>query len=267
MLFSLKQNLIALTIIFFMLVGFINSSDAITFEVFPSDTEHDALEGSIYYTAYVRTDKPIYHISWYIEDEWVFGQTLDSTTSEAWFSPDDRISGSIRGNDYKISATVWEWDDEDAVFRSHSDSYTLKVFQASVDAGVKKTGVWGYARCSRHYYDGTNINVDCYIYAYNGTDKNWWAYGLFEHYINNVKVADATQPSVGLPDGTTYGPKTGSFSYRIPTDTGRIGRNKHYNSYAYIKLYVEGSDGLKFIKDSWDASNTEKFTHEDNPEN
>ena len=207
MLFSLKPNLIALTIIFLMLVGFINSSDAITFEVFPSDTEIDVSEGYIHYTVYVKTDKPIYHISWYIEDEWVYGQTLDSTTSEAWFYLGDRISGTIRGNDYKIGARVWEWDDEDAVFRSHTDSYTLTVFQGKVDAGVKTsqngsvTGVWGFAKCYRHYYDGISINVDCGIYAYNGTEKDWHAHGRFQHYINNVLKGEEDQPYLAVPAG------------------------------------------------------------------
>lgn len=274
MLFSLKQNLIVLTIIFLMLVGFINSSDAITFEVFPSDTEHDALEGYIYYSAYVKTDKPIFHISWYIDDEWVFGQTLGSTTSEAWFSPGDRISGSIRGNEYKIGARVWEWDERHGFFRSHSDSYTLTVFQGLVDAGVKEkqngsvTGVWGFAKCYRHYYDGSSINVDCGIYAYNGTEKDWHAHGRFQHYINNVLQDEEDQPYLAVPaGGGTYELRSRSFSYRIPTDTGRIGKGRTYKSNAYIKLYVEGQDGLKFIQDSWDAGNTETFTDQDNPEN
>ncbi len=190
MLFSLKPNLIVLTIIFLMLVGFINSSDAITFEVFPSDTEDDVSEGYIYHTAYVKTDKPIYHISWYIDDEWVYGQTLDSTTSEAWFSPGDRISGSIRGNEYKIGARVWEWDDRHGFFRSHTDTYHLTVYKPVVESGysTEYPHIYGHAELSRHYYSHPYVIVEWHVYAntsYMGTEK--WKYNVKTEFKNTVK--------------------------------------------------------------------------------
>ncbi len=181
------------------------------------------------------------------------------------------LSGTLKGTKYTIMAKALYIDDNGDL---HSDTktYDLTVYKPYIDSGVKVktwekvrvTGVYGYAECTKHYYDGISIRFECRISASNSTEKNWNAHGRFQHYINGELQGSKDQPYKALPSGGYYGSYPGSFSYAIPTESGRILKGDSYDSYAYIKLYVEGHDGLPFIQDSWDAGNTETFTHEDN---
>ena len=78
-----KLQLFTIAMAMFCLLYLVSSSHAIEIEEFPSDTEDYTYNGYTYHMAYVRTDNPIYQVSWYIEDKWVYGETLDSTTSYA----------------------------------------------------------------------------------------------------------------------------------------------------------------------------------------
>lgn len=167
---TLKLTSIAFAICF-LLLG-VQKSDAIKITEFPSDTEDTSYNGYTYHMAYVRTDKPIYHVSWYIDNTHVYGETLDSTTNYASFYPYDKIPGRIQGKKYEIGVKVWEWDADAEVFRSATDSYTVRMFEPLYlyHAG-ENTGAWGYAEISKFYYDGSYVVMNSYAYASNPSNN------------------------------------------------------------------------------------------------
>ena len=98
MLFNLKPNLIAPTIIFLMLVGFINSSDAIEIVELRSyngtNIEYD--RGSTYFTFYVRTNEPYGGLLWSV-DEGPFDGILGNGKKRDHYFSFSNLRGILQG--------------------------------------------------------------------------------------------------------------------------------------------------------------------------
>ena len=151
-----------------LFISFVNSSGAIEIIGFPSDTEDTSYNGYTYHGAYVKTDVPIYSVSWSINGKLAYSETLDSSTDYASYYPYDKIPGIIKGKKYKIEVEVWEWDADDEVFRSTTASYTVRMFESIyLSRTGEDTGAQGYAEISRFYYDGSHIIMSSYAYASN----------------------------------------------------------------------------------------------------
>ena len=124
--------LMAIAIAFLAVFSFTVNCQAIQIlEMRPADGHsNDAIsyQGGLYHCAYVRTDSPIYNIGWTVGGV-TQGETfaLDSAPTTAYFYP-DFLTGEVTGTTYELSVEVWEWDEDDAVFRSDTDSYTLTVY-------------------------------------------------------------------------------------------------------------------------------------------
>ena len=88
-----KTFLLAAILAAFVLLGFVTHSDAIKIlEMRPEDgysTETTVSGNYVYHQSYVKTDKPFYDVTWYVDDE-PAGYTLWSdgrNATEALFPP------------------------------------------------------------------------------------------------------------------------------------------------------------------------------------
>ena len=225
--------------------------------------------------AYVKTDVPIYHVSWSINGEWVHGETLDSSTDYASYYPYDKIPGILQGKKYEIEVLVWEWDADDEVFRSTTASYTVRMFAPlTVDYGKKGTGVTGYVELTRHYFDGQSINVDGRVNAYNGTDnlcnaRSWFRHTEYESAASNApptgwSVQDPptdNPPRTEVASGKSYSNSGSSYiSYYVG---GLILEGEFYYLNPHIHLEVSGNGKTDVWHEAGTMINT--FGKDDNP--
>lgn len=257
---------ITLLVVFcFILLIAVQQSDAIKITEFPSDTEDISYNGYTYHMASVRTDKPIYHVSWYIDDTHVHGETLDSTTNYASYYPYDKIPGTLQGVKYKIGVKVWEWDADAEEFRSATDSYKVRMFQPKWETevhggdGQQHPDVSGYVELTRHHFDGTNIIMEGYVSANNGSDDAVWCSAEFKHTWdqNPFDPLEHDAPTDNVASGGSYGPhsaNTMSLNFFVG---GEIG-DESYRLNAHIHM-ITGLDHRHV--DSWHT-----FTDKDNPE-
>ena len=175
---TLRSIGIAIAICSLCMFTMANTSEAIKIVDFPSDTEDTSYNGYTYHMAYVKTDVPIYHVNWYIDDVIAYSETLDSTTKKASYFPcydptsSAKIPGSIKGKKYDIGVEVWEWDADDEEFRSTTASYTVRMFEPIyLYKQGEKTGAWGSVEISRFYYNGSDIVMSASAYASNPSDN------------------------------------------------------------------------------------------------
>ena len=247
-----------------LLIGVVNSSHAIEIEEFPSDTDDTSYGGYTYHMAYVKTDNPIYHVSWYIDNEWVYGETLNSTTSYASYYPYDKIPGIISGEEYKIGVKVWEWDAEDEEFRSTTDSYNVRMFEPMVeyDAHPKElNGVRGYAELSKHYRNGNDVIMDFYVeVSYSGDEEV--RYSVSTEFKNTVDGNTEPGPDptgeIGYDEDDSDLKSSFSDSGSITNDTLNFrDRNMSYRCEAYVTITVNATP-----KRDWHIPNVLWFSPE-----
>ena len=254
----------------FMCVFFVHSSDAIEIISFPSNTEDTSYSDYTYHMAYVKTDVPIYHVSWFIDDTWVYGETLDSSTDYASYYPYDKIPGVIKGKKYEISVKVWEWDDDDGVFLSTTDSYTVRMFEPiSLYKVGTNTGARGYAEISRFYYDGSHIIMSSYAYASNPSDNpdpiNVLAWFRTQEYpatdgdageehrkTHSVETVDVGKTSQYYYPGPDTDPEDWAGGGQpFDRDVGVLGdREVYYNAHAHLRVFT--TKGL-YKEDNWEV--------------
>ncbi|RKU09003.1 hypothetical protein C6501_15765 [Candidatus Poribacteria bacterium] len=248
-----------------LLLG-VQQSDAIKITEFPSDTEDTSYGGYTYHMAYVRTDKPIYYVGWSIDGTHVHGETLDSTTNYASYYPYDKIPGTLQGSKYTIGVKVWEWDADAEEFRSTTASYKVKMFQPKWETEVHGGGgqqhpdVSGYVELTRHYFDGTNIIMEGYVSANNGSDDAVWCSAWFKHMWDKAPAnpLEDDAPTENVASGGSYGPhsaNTMSLNFFVG---GLIREGLSYKLNAHIHM-ITGLDHRHV--DSWNT-----FDSSDNPE-
>ncbi len=287
--FQLIATLIAIC---FLSFGMISSSNAAEIIEFPSDTEDTSYGGYTYHMAYLKTDVPYTAVDWYIGDwQWQESDMGDGVTTTAYFCPYDKIPGVIKGKKYTITAKAW--------FEGSHDikSYTVRMFEPIWLYGTgPNTGARGTVEISRFYYDGSQIIMDAYAFAYNPknnpkakkldyyplsvlpwfrTDKYDAPNGQVdeEKHHRDTKSIDIIQLGETSP---TYnpGPYTDPEPWRgggklFDRDVGIIeeGKPLYYNAHAHMQVF----DGFK-PADNWEVDTEHQtgttavtFTSDDGP--
>ena len=267
-----KTIAIAAVIASLLLIGFVVKSEAIEIVSLSGNSEaYNYGDGNFYCYAVVETDVPIYQVSWSIDNEVVYSETLDSTTKFAYFYPNTSdCPGHIKGDKYEVGVTVWEWDAEAEKFRSNSSGYDLTVFQPMFTSEVqtppkKHESVSGYSELNRQYYDGNNITIDCYVSASNSKGVRRTAYSRFKHNLTGRAEIVREDPfnAEGNIEPKRIGPNFGSYSHSDSLTHYNVGdlQNRDYTSDAYIRLVVQGVGG----EDHYFVGNDEMFGPQDKP--
>ena len=147
-----KATRSATVVTFFILLGFVSSSEALKIvEMYPSYGGYEDNSGYLYHTAYIKTDQPYYTVHWFINDVLVevtpggYEGDEDGPT-EAYFSPNTSdYPGSLSGTNYTIKAIAWDQEDHSDDL-SDTDSYDVVVYKAIFDSSVGDiTDVYGGA--------------------------------------------------------------------------------------------------------------------------
>lgn len=237
--------------------GMVNSSHAIQIVDFPSDTEASSYNGYTYHMAYVKTDNPIYFVSWFIDGTHVHGETIGSTTSDTSYFPYDKIPGSVKGTKYQIGVKVWEWDAEAEVFRSTTDSYKVRMFQPIYLNRVgTKTGAYGSVEISSFYYDGSSVVMSSSSQASNPTNNpkaidpddnplkvaTWFRTNQFES-LNGEQIHPEqrdTKPTetVEVGNSSEYYSPNGSIVDRWVGDLVEGGNTYYFLAHTHLHVYT-----------------------------
>ena len=267
-----KTLAIAAVIASLLLIGFVVKSEAIEIVSLSGNSEaYNYGDGNFYCYAVVETDVPIYQVSWSIDNEVVYSETLDSTTKFAYFYPNaSDCPGHIKGDKYEVGVKVWEWDAEAEEFRSNSSSYNLTVFQPKFTTEVetppkKHESVSGYSELTRQYYDGNNITIDCSVSASNSKGVRQTAYSRFKHSLTGHRTIERDHP-LDADDNIEpqrIGPNFGSYSHSDSLKHRNVGPLKGQNliSGGYVRLVIGGFGG----EDHYIVDNSVEFTSKDKP--
>lgn len=261
-----------------MFVGFVGQSHAIEItSVSPGTSEFTGF----YSIHSVETDKPIYSVSWCVDDELVASQTFDPVagpTSTYCTIDVSNYPGHIKGNEYEVEVEVWEWDADDEVFRSDTEDYVVTALAPVVTSFTgTNSGFYGYARVLRHYFNGTTFVMEADAYAYNDTDETlhvgaWFqqkkyktkgdgtAGGLIE--IRRDPHIDAPLEFEAVGPGEPFSDYPDSMMVEIWHGADGIGEGERVWLDAHSHLQVHS-----IPTDDWDAdTGVHLFTADDNPE-
>ena len=273
--FKFKSTLIALAITFFMLAGFVNSSDAIEIVELRgyNGSNIDYYYGYPYFTFYVRTNEPYGGLIWSVDGGPKKATLGDGKKKDHYFSFSN-FSGSLKGNTYKIEVSAYGLDPNGhfVVPTDNMDTttYDFTLYEPIIETQTsrEKSGlskgdphVYGNVRLWRQYFDGSVISIDCSAYAHNSSDNSdsVEAYGVFRHTILNKPFdeRETFMPALEFSPGESYGPYvSGSLSFPCT----HIIKGDRWDSDAYIRLKIKGE-----LPDDYYIGNVITFTDEDNP--
>lgn len=118
---------------------FLTSSEAFEIsQMYPSYGGYEDHTGSLYHTAYVETDTPYLYVYWYIDD--VYQSISGGPSTSASFSPNSSdFPGNHDGITYTIKAVAYQYDAENDVILSDSDSYSVTVYAACRETAASLT--------------------------------------------------------------------------------------------------------------------------------
>lgn len=132
------KTLIIATAILSLFFLFLTPSEA--FEITQMYSTYDDSEnrGCLYITAYVETDTPYLYVYWYIDG--VQQSVSGGASTSAYFSPNSSdFPGSSDGTTYTIKAVAYQYDAENDVMLSDSDSYSVTVYTACQETAASLT--------------------------------------------------------------------------------------------------------------------------------
>lgn len=223
----------------------------------------------------IETSEPYSSIDWTItgiRNCRRLKQTTQGNGDKTYDLPVFTLSGTIKGEGYKITATA-KMPTDDGEF-SATASYTVRVYQPKKISGTKYPlgvpknkrgdGIYGYVQLNRHYHDGSNIVVDGNLYAHNRTKVTLNAASWYRH--TQFAIDDGATlwthqdpyPGKQLSPGETYD-NSGSSSISYPVEDGDIGRDQRIRLNAHVHLQVAGQ-----VWHEEDNAWTHEFTHKDN---
>lgn len=251
-----KTTLIAAVIASLLLAGFAVKSDAASVTSFSVYYGDDWGSGTTV-SASLTTDEDIDFIDWHINGEYSFTSTHGDTQSVYEYL--GTYVGDIKGKKYDVRAVVSFEESSDA-----DASDTFRVYKPEVETEVHGGGgqqlpdVSGYVELTRHYFDGTNIIMEGYVSAYNGSDDDVQCSAWFRHTRMDVDGFEEQHDAPGdnVASGGTYGPHSADTMILNFNVGGPIG-DQSYELNAHIHM-VTGVDNRHV-----DSTNT--FTDEDNP--
>lgn len=259
-----------------ILVGFVNTSYA-DLEI-ESLNVYTSLGSSDYFIMMVEveTSEPYHGIDYYLDDtfiERVYGNG-ERTYDFLWYDESD-FGGSVKGTKHTLKLNVMQSQGNDVVVTE-----TFKVYKPIVISGKKLstwekptvTGVYGYNELSRHYFDGTDIIMDGYVYASNNTDNICQMTAWFRH--SNFATGWSDEHSAPTEDigpdpedkgiKRTYGPYSTDSSILNYHVGGPIGDRDRHTLNVHIHLVADGN-GTTDVWHGIDSRFDNEFTADDNP--
>ena len=106
--------------------------------MYPSYGGYEDYSGYLYHTAYVETAPPYLYVYWYIDD--VQQSISGGPSTSAYFSPNSSdFPGSSDGTTYTIQAVAYQYDPENNVFLTDTDSYSVTVYTPCQETAASLT--------------------------------------------------------------------------------------------------------------------------------
>ncbi len=224
--------------------------------------------GETYFTFYVRTNEPYGGLLWYVDGDSKGGTIGDGNSQAHYFGLN--LPGSIKGNTYEIEVFAVGLDPNGNLVlptdNTDTETYDFTVLQPKWETEVHGGGgqqhpdVFGYVELTRHYFDGTNIIMEGYVFANNRSNETIRCSAQFKHTWNKnpFKPLEDDAPSDDVASGGSYGPhSTDTMLLNFPVG-GLIGEGDSYTLNAHLHM-ITGLDHRHV-----DSTNT--FDKSDNPE-
>ncbi len=233
-----------------ILLGFINTSSADieieTLEVYPTLDSYDRFSMLVY----VQTSEPYHGIDYYLDDTWIERAYGDGTRTVdyLWYDESD-FGGELTGTKHTLKLSVMQSSGNDVVvtkpffvFKPLEESRTVRENKGQEP---RYPHVSGSVTLYEQSYDGTNITIDADAYAQNasGAEESVEMYGVFRHTILNKPFdeIEVYMPGRDVKPGDSYGPY---YSGRLSYACSEIEEGDTWNSNAYIRLRLDGSNGI-----------------------
>ena len=162
-------------------------------------------------------------------------------------------AGHIKIAEYNVKAVVR--------FSDSSDTSTtgVSIYKPVYESGSKTNGIYGSAELTAHYYDGSSIIMDGYVYAYNDLGQNAIGSGRFRHTAVN-KPLDELEKDLPVKNfKSSYSYSTGNWGSFFNFPSGRLVRGNEWVCNAYLRLQVHKGE-----TNDWLAEDTNTFDHKDN---
>lgn len=208
----------------------------------------------------LTADENISVINWYVKQTYPVDQADDDyelvhtsrhpadTTSV--YENIGYLEGHIKIAEYSVKAEVF------FINAGGLDTAvdTVSVYKPDTEFGYKESGVLGSSTLTSHYFDGSSIVMDGYVYAYNGTGGAKWGSGRFRHTEDRRGLwAEDDLPEDEFESGETYSYSTSDWGdfFNFPTN-GPIVEGKPWVCNTYLRLNVQqdtwlsGIDGIEF---------------------
>lgn len=253
--FRFKTIAIAAVIASLLLIGFVVNSYAASASM--SVYYGDDWGSGTTVSASLTADEGIDFIDWYIDE--AYDHTTDYNGETSVYEFLGTFTGDIKGIKYDVRAVVSFVESSDAdvsdTFRVYKPKWTTEVHGGG---GQQHPDVSGYVELTRHYFDGTNIIMEGYVSAYNGSDDEVRCSAQFKHTWSQEPFdpLEHDAPTDDVASGGSYGPHYADTMILNFHVGGPIG-DERYKLNAHIHM-VTGVDNRHV-----DSTNT--FTDEDNP--
>ncbi|MDE0636470.1 MAG: hypothetical protein OXI43_11540 [Candidatus Poribacteria bacterium] len=229
--------------------------------------------GGADFWASLSADADIYFVSFYVKQtypkpepnenrDWIHAYSnMYASGTRSVYENIGSFDGHIKIAEYSVKAEVWFYDaDGNPTNVSDTSTTTTSVYKPLFDpSGYQRSGVYGYSELTAHYFDGSSIVMDGYVWAYNGTDDTVAGSGRFRHDATNKALDELEEdlPPGRFKTGETYGYSTSDWGTYFNFDTrGPLGKNDEWVCEAYLRLNVH--------EDTWVAATSNTFNYKDN---
>ncbi len=268
----MKSRSIGITVAmlcFLLQIGIVNNSEAasITYISISPSTDYGS-GGSVY--AYLSADEGIEFIDWYAKQTYPISDAdseYEQLTTSSHYGETNvyvdlgSLSGNIKIAKYDIKAVAWFSDEENNTFISDTSTDTAYIYKPVVDSGSKTNGIYGYSELTAHYFDGSSIVMDGYVYAYNETGNNARGFGRFRHTAQNKPLDELEKDLPSKHFLSSYSYSTSDWGSYFNFDTGgNLQEGEEWVCDAYLRLRVTFGD-----TDDWWATDANTFDESDNP--
>ena len=252
---------IAVVIATLLLIG-VNNSEAASITSLSASANTDYGSGASV-TASLSADADINYIDWYMKQTYPANEAdTDYTHVHTSMHSHGTRSVSVGLGSYTGHIKIAGYDVKAVVdFSDGSDKSTtgVSIYKPVYESGSKTNGIYGSAELTAHYYDGSSIIMDGYVYAYNDLGKNATGSGRFRHTAVN-KPLDELEKDLPVKNfKSSYSYSTGNWGSFFNFSSGRLQQGDRWVCNAYLRLQVHRGE-----TNDWLAEDTNTFTHEDN---
>ena len=260
--FKLKFKTIAIAAVIasLLLIG-LNYSEAasITYLSVSANTDYGS-DAAV--SASLTADEDISYIDWYVKQTYPVDEAdSDYTHVHTSMHSSGTTSVSVDLGSYEGHIKIAEYDIKaEVTFSDGSDSSTTSasIYKPVYDSGSKTNGIYGYAELTAHYYDGSSIIMDGYVYAYNDLGQNATGSGRFRHTAQNKPLDELEKDLPSKNFLSSYSYSTGDWGTFFNFNAGELDAGNEWTCNAYLRLQVH-----KGVTNDWFAGDTNTFDEDD----